>query len=49
VTTVPSVKLAEQVEPHSIPAGLLTTMPVPFPAVETVRVLGGVSNVAPTE
>jgi hypothetical protein len=49
VTTVPSLKLAEQVEPQLIPAGLLTTIPEPFPAVETVRVLGGVSNVAPTE
>ena len=32
VTAVPLVKLAEQVAPQVIPAGLLVTVPVPVPA-----------------
>ena len=38
VTSVPPAKLAEQVEPQSIPAGLLVTVPLPLPAFETVSV-----------
>src|SRR5215208_1194657 len=34
VTSVPSAKLAEQVAPQSIPAGLLVTVPPPLPAFE---------------
>ena len=39
VTTVPLVKLAEQVAPQEIPAGELTTVPVPLPLSITVRVV----------
>ncbi|HET9252662.1 MAG TPA: hypothetical protein VFP58_11155 [Candidatus Eisenbacteria bacterium] len=38
VTTVPDGKDLEQVEPQSIPAGLLVTVPVPVPDLFTVRV-----------
>ena len=32
VTEVPGAKLAEQEPPHSIPGGLLVTVPLPLPA-----------------
>jgi hypothetical protein len=35
---LPSVKGAEQVAPHSIPAGELITVPVPLPGFSTVSV-----------
>ena len=40
VTTVPCLKLCEQVAPQAIPAGVLVTVPVPVPvgASWTVRV-----------
>ena len=38
VTTVPGVKEAEHVAPQEIPAGLLVTVPLPAPALETVSV-----------
>src|SRR5437773_11579873 len=37
VTAVPLAKLAEQVAPQVIPAGVLVTVPLPVPAGETVR------------
>ncbi len=52
VTLVPSVKLAEQVLPQSMPAGLLVTEPEPVPARDTDNVDspggGGTLNVADT-
>src|SRR5439155_607302 len=38
VTAVPPVKLAAQVAPQVMPAGLLVTLPAPVPALETVSV-----------
>ena len=38
VTEVPLLKLAEQVLPHEIPAGLLLTVPLPVPTFATDRV-----------
>src|SRR5438132_1818741 len=37
VTTVPPTKLAAQVAPQLMPAGMLVTVPAPAPTVETVR------------
>lgn len=37
-TDCPSAKLAEQVAPQVIPAGLLLTLPVPVPFFEMVKV-----------
>ncbi len=36
LTVVPLSKLAEQVEPQLIPAGLLVTVPFPLPDSDTV-------------
>src|SRR5437870_6425824 len=41
VTTEPIVKGVEHVAPHEMPAGLLVTVPLPAPAVETVSVEPG--------
>lgn len=38
VTLVPLLKLAEQVEPHEIPEGLLLTVPIPVPDLEILKV-----------
>jgi hypothetical protein len=51
VTWVPFANAAEQLDPQSIPAGALVTVPPPLPARTTVRVSGGAGervNVAVT-
>jgi hypothetical protein len=40
LTTVPLAKLAEHVVPQEIPEGVLVTVPVPLPLLDTVRVKG---------
>jgi len=47
VTSVPLAKLAVQVVPQSIPAGVLVTVPAPDPALKTLSAKVGV-NVAVT-
>src|SRR5437667_12507198 len=37
VTTVPRESLAEQIDPQSIPAGMLVTLPAPDPLLLTAR------------
>jgi hypothetical protein len=41
VTIAPGANLCVQVDPQLIPAGLLSTVPLPFPALTTVRSFGG--------
>ncbi len=38
VTAVPLLRVAEQVLPQLIPAGVLVTVPLPVPALRTLRV-----------
>jgi hypothetical protein len=49
VTEVPLSKDAEQVLPQVIPLGLLVTVPLPTPALVTVRVRGILLKVAVTD
>src|SRR6185436_993023 len=48
VTTVPVLKLAEQVEPQSMPAGELVTLPPPVPAFLTLSRCSDDSSVTVT-
>jgi hypothetical protein len=48
VTIVPSVYVAEHVDPQLMPAGELVTVPVPVPARLTLRVLSEEVKVAVT-
>jgi hypothetical protein len=51
LTTVPLAKLAEHVVPQEVPEGVLVTVPVPSPLLDTVRVKGPafVLKFAPTD
>ena len=50
VTWAPGAKVAEQLDPQSIPAGALVTVPPPLPARTTVRVTVATgSNIAVTD
>ena len=51
LTTVPFAKFAEHVVPQEIPEGVLVTVPVPVPLLDTVRVTGPAFpvKVAPTD
>ena len=48
VTAVPLVKFVVQFVPHAMPAGVLVTVPLPVPALVTVRADVGTSKVAVT-
>ena len=48
VTFIPTAKRRLQVVPHEMPAGVLVTVPLPVPALTTVRSLA-TANVAVTE
>ena len=48
VTAVPLVKFVVQFVPHAMPAGVLVTVPLPVPALVTVRANVGTSKVAVT-
>jgi len=47
VTDVPLVNEAEQVAPHEMPAGALITVPLPAPALDTVKVVPPVDTPVP--
>src|SRR5207245_2717860 len=48
VTAVPLVMFVVQFVPHAMPAGVLVTVPLPVPALVTVRAEVGTSKVAVT-